>query len=54
MVSVSYLMPLPLYGSGGRTARISAATWPTFCLSNPLIWIEVGFSHLIVMLYGIG
>src|SRR5437899_1288132 len=26
-------MPLPLYGSGLRTPRISAANWPTFCLS---------------------
>ena len=30
-------MPLPLYGSGLRQRRISAATWPTFCLSMPLI-----------------
>ena len=29
-------MPLPLYGSGGRTLRISAAVWPTICLSMPL------------------
>ena len=28
--SLAYLMPLPLYGSGGRYSRISAATWPTF------------------------
>ena len=28
-------MPLPLYGSGGRRLRISAATWPTRCLSIP-------------------
>src|SRR6185437_5136679 len=37
MYSPRYLMPLPLYGSGLRQRRISAATWPTFCLSMPLI-----------------
>src|SRR5439155_19439933 len=35
--SPRYLMPLPLYGSGLRQRRISAATWPTCCLSMPLI-----------------
>ncbi len=30
-----YLMPLPLYGSGGRWARILAATSPTACTSAP-------------------
>src|SRR3569623_2236853 len=35
--SPSYLMPLPLYGSGLRQRRISAASWPTFCLSDPEI-----------------
>ena len=35
-------MPLPLYGSGGRTLRISAAVWPTTCLSVPLTTICVG------------
>ena len=35
-------MPLPLYGSGGRTLRISAAVWPTICLSMPLTMICVG------------
>src|SRR2546421_73435 len=40
-------MPLPLYGSGGRTLRISAAVWPTICLSMPLttIWVGVGTSN---------
>src|SRR5262249_10566356 len=28
MVSVEYLTPLPLYGSGGRRRRIRAAVWP--------------------------
>jgi glycine hydroxymethyltransferase len=32
-----YLMPLPLYGSGGRLERMSAAYWPTMILSDPLI-----------------
>src|ERR671922_1865841 len=35
-------MPLPLYGSGGRTERTSAAVWPTCCLSTPLTTICVG------------
>ena len=35
-------MPLPLYGSGGRTLRISAAVCPTICLSMPLTMISVG------------
>src|ERR1041384_8386133 len=43
MYSPAYFTPLPLYGSGGRNARISAATWPTFCLSIPVIMISVGF-----------
>ena len=30
-------MPLPLYGSGPRICRISAATWPTSSLLGPLI-----------------
>ena len=37
MYSPSYLTPLPLYGSGGRKPRMSAATWPTSALSAPLI-----------------
>ena len=32
---------MPLYGSGGRTSRISAAIWPTCCLSMPLTMISV-------------
>src|SRR5207244_3781547 len=35
-------MPLPLYGSGGRTLRISAAVWPTICLSVPFTTTCVG------------
>src|SRR5215208_2511804 len=35
-------MPLPLYGSGGRILRISAAIWPTCCLSAPRTTIDVG------------
>ena len=30
-------MPLPLYGSGSRRLRISAAVWPTFWRSMPVI-----------------
>src|SRR6056297_291472 len=35
--SSTYLIPLPLYGSGGRTRLIRAATSPTNCLSHPAI-----------------
>ncbi len=42
-------MPLPLYGSGGRTLRISAAVWPTICLSVPLTKISVGVGTSKVM-----
>ena len=35
-------MPLPLYGSGGRRRRMSAATCPTDCLSMPRTMICVG------------
>src|SRR3954471_8381886 len=42
MTSPAYRMPFPLYGSGGRMLRISAATCPTFSLSAPSITIVVG------------
>ena len=35
IVSSMYLMPLPLYGSGGRKLRIFAAAPPSSCLSMP-------------------
>src|SRR5437762_962984 len=35
-------MPLPLYGSGLRTARTSAANCPTACLSTPFTTIVLG------------
>jgi len=31
--SSAYLTPLPLYGSGGRSSRMAAATWPSSSLS---------------------
>src|SRR5829696_3694291 len=37
-----YLMPFPLYGSGGRRLRSSAATCPTFSLSAPSMMTRVG------------
>src|SRR6185295_8369133 len=46
MTSPAYLMPLPLYGSGGRRPRSSAATCPTFSLSAPSITIVVGCGAL--------
>src|SRR6266849_4658068 len=33
--SPRYITPLPLYGSGGRRERMSAATWPTASFSMP-------------------
>ena len=39
-------MPLPLYGSGGRTRRISDAIWPTCCLSIPLTITTVGLGDV--------
>jgi hypothetical protein len=54
MRSPAYFIPLPLYGSGGRQPRISAATCPTNCLSMPLIMIIVGFSQTMPMPVGIG
>src|SRR5579871_2773759 len=45
-------MPFPLYGSGGRNARISAATWPTCCLSMPSTWIRVLPSSVNAMPFG--
>src|SRR3954469_7336176 len=40
--SPAYLTPFPLYGSGGRRLRISAATWPTTSLFAPSTTICVG------------
>ena len=34
-LSVVYLMPLPLYGSGGRFSRTSAANWPAHSGDQP-------------------
>ena len=42
-------MPLPLYGSGGLTDLMSAATCPTFCLSIPDITISVWLGVSIVI-----
>ena len=33
--SPAYLIPFPLYGSGGRISRIFAASFPTSSLSIP-------------------
>ncbi len=52
--SPRYLMPLPLYGSGLRQRRISAATWPTFWLSMPLISTVFWSGVLTSMPSGIG
>ena len=45
-------MPLPLYGSGLRKARILAATSPTSCLSAPVTRISVWVGVARVMPYG--
>jgi len=54
IVSSLYLIPLPLYGSGGRNARISLATCPTRWRSAPLTEIAVGRSVVILTSGGIG
>ena len=54
MYSPAYVTPLPLYGSGLRKPRISAATWPTCWRSMPEITTSVGFGVAIVMPFGIG
>ena len=54
MNSPADFTPLPLYGSGPRNARISAATCPTRCLSVPVITISVGFGVTIAIPSGIG
>src|SRR5947209_11446213 len=54
MNSPAYLTPLPLYGSGPRKSRISAATWPTCRLSMPVTVSSVGFGAVIVIPAGIG
>src|SRR5919199_725317 len=41
--SPTYLIPFPLYGSGGRSERSSAATCPTTSLSAPSTRIAVGW-----------
>src|SRR5919108_631496 len=46
-------MPFPLYGSGGLTLRISAAVWPTACLSIPLTTTSVGVGTSTLTLVGI-
>src|SRR5207248_11463755 len=33
--SPRYMTPLPLYGSGGRSTRRLAATWPTSSMEMP-------------------
>src|SRR4051794_18946690 len=47
-----YLMPLPLYGSGGRSPRSSAATCPTSALSEPSMRTVVGFGAVSLMPVG--
>ncbi len=41
--------PLFLYGSGGRRPRISAATWPTFWRSMPLMVNFVCFGSTVTV-----
>src|SRR5262249_18775753 len=54
ILSSAYFTPFPFDGSGPRKARISAATWPTFCLLVPLTTISVGFGVTIAIPSGIG
>src|SRR4030065_96307 len=48
ITSSEYLMPLPLYGSGGLIDLMSAATCPTTCLSGPFMVTMVCFSTVAV------
>src|SRR4029079_13138434 len=50
--SPAYLMPLPLYGSGGRRLRSSAATCPTTSLVAPSLMIWVGTGAVSLMPFG--
>src|SRR6202022_727645 len=50
--SPTYLIPLPLYGSGGLMVRSSAATWPTISLFAPSIMIDVGCGALSLIPFG--
>src|SRR5689334_20349479 len=54
MYSPAYFTPLPLYGSGLRKPRISAATCPTCWRSMPVITTSVGFGVATAMPFGIG
>src|SRR3954467_12648536 len=47
--SPAYLIPFPLYGSGGRRLRSSAATWPTISLFAPSMTIDVGVGAVSLM-----
>src|SRR5262249_2985619 len=49
MVSVPYLTPLPLYGSGGRSRRIAAAVWPSSSRAPPSSGITTRRSTLALM-----
>src|SRR5262249_44070627 len=42
--SPAYLMPLPLYGSGSRSARSLAAVWPRTALPAPRTVMATGRS----------
>src|SRR5579859_2762386 len=50
--SPRYITPLPLYGSGGRIARMLAATCPTSSIEMPLTENLVGSATSIVMPFG--
>src|SRR5438034_3986709 len=50
--SPTYRIPLPLYGSGGRMARSSAATCPTSSLFTPSTFMTTLFSTEILIPFG--
>src|SRR5690349_10706923 len=54
ITSSEYLIPLPLYGSGSRSARSFAAVWPSSALSAPFNVIATWRSMSAVMPSGSG
>src|SRR5947209_7548710 len=50
--SPRYITPLPLYGSGGRSPRMLAATWPTSSIEMPVTENFVGSWTSMLMPFG--
>ena len=52
ITSSAYLIPLPLYTSGGLFVLTTAAVWPTNSLSIPFTMIVFGFGTSNVIPFG--